>query len=54
MREQSHSTTVIAVRRDGRVVLAGNRIWNDLKNEHSLCCLAGAKKLEGLCLTLVE
>jgi len=25
-----------------------NLIWSELKNEHSLWCLAGAKKLEGL------
>ena len=31
-----------------------NMIWSELKNEHSLCCMAGAKKLQGLGLALAD
>ena len=29
-------------------------IWSELKNEHSLWCMAGAKKLQGLGLALAD
>ena len=29
-----------------------NMTWSELKNEHSLWCMAGARKLQGLGLTL--
>jgi hypothetical protein len=29
-------------------------IWSELKNDHSCCCMAGAKKLQGLGLVLAD
>jgi hypothetical protein len=29
-------------------------LWSELKNEHSLCCMAGAKKLLELGLALAD
>jgi hypothetical protein len=31
-----------------------NMIWSELKNEHSLWCMAGARKLQGLGLVLAD